>query len=299
MRAPARPPHSLQTGGNTRKLATPTQTQGNPMTATFDFSGKTVFVAGGTSGINLGIARCFARSGADVAVASRSQEKVDAAVAELETLGSTARGYALDVRDAEAVQQAFAAHAEAAGEMDVLVSGAAGNFPAYANDMSPNGFKAVVDIDLLGSFHVLRAAFPHLRKPGASVINISAPQAWVAMPMQSHVCAAKAGVDMLTRTLALEWGAAGIRINSISPGPIADTEGMRRLAPNEALAEQYKQSVPLQRFGTVDEIGQAALFLSSDAAQYVSGVVLPVDGGWSVAGASAAALAMTRKHGNS
>ncbi len=263
------------------------------MTANFDFSGKRVFVFGGTSGINLGIARAFARAGADVAVASRSQEKVDAAVAALDNLGSSALGFALDVRDPDAVQAALEAHSKAAGNIDVLVSGAAGNFPAFANDMSPNGFKSVVDIDLLGSFHVLKAAFPHLAKPGASVINISAPQAFVPMPMQSHVCAAKAGVDMLTRTLALEWGPAGVRINSIAPGPIADTEGMRRLAPTEEIAMQYVKTVPLGRFGTADEIGQAALFLSSDAAQYVSGVVLPVDGAWSVAGAGAAALAMT------
>ncbi len=259
------------------------------MTATFDFSGKQVFVFGGTSGINLGIAKCFAGAGAAVAVASRSQEKVDAAVAEL---GPDARGYALDVRDVDAVKAALEKHAADAGQIDILVSGAAGNFPAFANDMSPNGFKAVVDIDLLGSFHVLQSAFPYLAKPGASVINISAPQAFVAMPMQSHVCAAKAGVDMLTRTLALEWGPAGIRINSIAPGPIADTEGMRRLAPSEAIAKQYKKTVPLQRFGTVTEIGEAAMFLSSDAAAYISGVVLPVDGAWSVAGASAASLAI-------
>jgi NAD(P)-dependent dehydrogenase (short-subunit alcohol dehydrogenase family) len=264
---------------------------------TFDFNGGNVFVFGGTSGINLGIARCFASSGARVAVASRSQEKVDTAVDELKSLGSDARGYALDVRDVEAVQAALADYHAATGDIDVLVSGAAGNFPALANDMSPNGFKSVVDIDLLGSFHVLRSAFQYLKKPGASVINISAPQAFVAMPMQSHVCAAKAGVDMLTRTLALEWGPRGIRINSISPGPIADTEGMRRLAPNEAVANQYKKSVPLQRFGSAEEIGQAAMFLSSDAAQYISGVVLPVDGGWSVAGASAAALAMSQQLG--
>ena len=267
------------------------------MTATFDFKNGNVFVFGGTSGINLGIARCFASAGARVAVASRSQEKVDAAVEELKSLGSDASGYALDVRDVEAVHAALADHHAAAGDIDVLVSGAAGNFPALANDMSPNGFKSVVDIDLLGSFHVLRSAFQYLKKPGASVINISAPQAFVAMPMQSHVCAAKAGVDMLTRTLALEWGPYGIRINSIAPGPIADTEGMRRLAPNETWARQYKKSVPLQRFGSAEEIGQAAMFLSSGAAQYISGVVLPVDGGWSVAGASAAALAMAQQLG--
>lgn len=265
------------------------------MNASFDFSGKRVFVFGGTSGINLGIALRFAETGADVSVASRSQEKVDAAVKKLSDKGSTSHGYALDVRDAEAVQAALGRHAEDAGEIDVLVSGAAGNFPAFANDMSPNGFKSVVDIDLLGSFNVLKAAFPHLKKPGASVINISAPQAFVPMPMQSHVCAAKAGVDMLTRTLALEWGMAGIRINSIAPGPIADTEGMRRLAPTEQIAEQYKRTVPLGRFGAASEIGDAALFLSSNAAGYISGVVLPVDGAWSVAGASAAAMAMTQQ----
>jgi NAD(P)-dependent dehydrogenase (short-subunit alcohol dehydrogenase family) len=266
------------------------------MSATFDFSGRQVFVFGGTSGINLGIARCFATAGANVAVASRSQDKVDGAVAGLGDLGSDARGYSLDVRDVDAVKSALEQHAAEAGEIDVLVSGAAGNFPAFANDMSPNGFKSVVDIDLLGSFHVLQSAFPYLKKPGASVINISAPQAFLAMPMQSHVCAAKAGVDMLTRTLALEWGPAGIRVNSISPGPIADTEGMRRLAPTEEILERTKRSVPLQRLGQASEIGDAAMFLASNAGAYISGVVLPVDGGWSVAGASAAALAMTQKH---
>lgn len=264
------------------------------MSSHFDFNGKTVFVFGGTSGINLGIARCFAKAGANVSVASRSQDKVDAAVASLRELGSDSYGYALDVRHAEDVEAALQQHATDAGQIDILISGAAGNFPAYANGMSPQGFKAVVDIDLLGSFHVLRSAFPHLNKPGASVINISAPQAFVAMPMQSHVCAAKAGVDMLTRTLALEWGHEGIRVNSITPGPIADTEGMRRLAPTEAVERLVTDSVPLGRMGHVDDIGNAAMFLSSEQAAYVSGIVMPVDGGWSVAGAGAAALMMAQ-----
>ena len=266
------------------------------MSASFDFSGNRVLVFGGTSGINLGIARCFASAGANVSVASRSQEKVDAAVAELSGLGSESMGFALDVRDLDAVKAALEMHATDGGEIDVLVSGAAGNFPAFATGMSANAFKSVVDIDLLGSFHVLQSAFPYLKKPGASVINISAPQAFLAMPMQSHVCAAKAGVDMLTKTLALEWGAVGIRVNSIAPGPIADTEGMRRLAPTEKILELTKRSVPLQRLGSTNDIGTAAMFLSSDGGAYISGVVLPVDGGWSVAGASAAALAMSQGH---
>ena len=192
------------------------------MRASFDYAGSTVFVAGGTSGINLGIARAFAAAGARMGVASRSREKVDAAVAEL---GPGALGYAFDVRDAEAVSGALAAFAAEAGPIDVLVSGAAGNFPAAAKDLSPNGFKAVVDIDLLGTFHVMRAAYPHMRRPGGSIINISAPQARVPMAMQIHVCAAKAGVDMVTRCLAIEWGPEGLRVNGVVPGPIDGTEG--------------------------------------------------------------------------
>ena len=113
----------------------------------------------------------------------------------------------------------------------MLVSGAAGNFVAAVNAQSSNGFRAVVDIDLIGTFNVMRAAYPHLTKPGAAVINISAPQSFIPMRYQASACAAKAGVDQLTRVLALEWGGDGIRVNSISPGPIAGTEGMRKLAP--------------------------------------------------------------------
>jgi NAD(P)-dependent dehydrogenase (short-subunit alcohol dehydrogenase family) len=250
------------------------------------FKGKVVFVAGGTSGINLGIAEGFARAGARVAVLSRRQEKVDAAVAGLEQLGAEALGFAADVREYEAIETALAATAQQWGPIDVLISGAAGNFLAPAAKLSANAFKSVVDIDLLGTFNVLRAAYDHLRKPGASVINITAPQAWQPMPYQVHACAAKAGVDQVTRTTAMEWGPAGIRVNGIAPGPIADTEGMRRLAPTEAIAQAVMRSVPLGRMGRVDDIARAALWLSSEDADYVSGVILPVDGGWSLGGAS-------------
>lgn len=250
-----------------------------------DYSDKHVFVAGGTSGINLGIALGFARAGAKVVVLSRSQEKVDAAVTALTEAGAAdATGFAADVRDYEAVEQALDASAARFGTIDVLVSGAAGNFPALAKDLSPNGFKSVVDIDLLGTFHVLRAAHKHLTRPGACVINISAPQAQNAMVVQAHVCAAKAGVDMLTRVLAMEWGPEGIRINSIIPGPIDDTEGMRRLAPTDALRTTVRRTVPLGRLGHVDDIANAALLLASPLASYVTGAVIPVDGGWSLGG---------------
>lgn len=257
------------------------------MTSPFKFHDKTIFVSGGTSGINFGIAKNFAANGGNVVVMSRSQDKVDTAVEMLSSYGVNSMGFSADVRDYDAVENAFSETVKAFGEIDVLVSGAAGNFPARAADMSPNAFKSVIDIDLLGSYHVLRAAYPHLKKPGASVINISAPQAFVPMQLQSHVCAAKAGVDMLTRTLAMEWGAEKVRVNSIVPGPIKDTEGMARLAPTPAIMEAVKQSVPLKELGSADDIANAAMFLASPVASYISGAVLPVDGGWSLSGASA------------
>lgn len=257
------------------------------MTSTYDYSGKTVFVSGGTSGINLGIAHGFAKAGAKLAVMSRSQDKVDAAVAELKAHGGEVIGYSADVRDYAAVDAAFKDCSVRLGNIDVLISGAAGNFPSPAMGISPNGFKSVVDIDLLGTFHVVRAAFPYLAKPGASVINISAPQAWIPMEFQMHVCAAKAGVDMVTRVAAIEWGPLGVRVNSISPGPIENTEGMRRLAPNERANQMVLDSVPMGCFGNVDDIAQAAMWLSSGLARYVTGVVLPVDGGWSLGGVTA------------
>lgn len=252
----------------------------------FDYRGSVVFVAGGTSGINLGIARGFAQAGASVAVLSRSQAKVDAAVLALQEYGGTVLGFAADVRDAGRLEVVFEETHRQLGPIDVLVSGAAGNFPAAAKSMSGNAFKAVMDIDLLGTFQVLRFCHPYLRKPGGCVINISAPQAFVPMEMQSHVCAAKAGVDMLTCTTALEWGEEGIRVNSLVPGPIEGTEGMKRLSPpGPGGARQIADSVPMKRQGTAADIAAAAMFLGSSAASYISGAVLPVDGGWSLGGA--------------
>jgi NAD(P)-dependent dehydrogenase (short-subunit alcohol dehydrogenase family) len=251
------------------------------MAATLSFEDKVVLVVGGTSGINRGIAECFADHGAKVAVASRSQDKVDDTVARLRALGAEAAGFSADVRDLTALRTRAAGIHDLFGDFDVVVSGAAGNFPALANDLSENGFKSVVDIDLRGTFHVMKAVFPLLRKPGASIINISAPQAFLPMQAQVHVCAAKAGVDMVTRTLAVEWGKHGVRVNSVVPGPIDGTEGMARLAPTEQARRKTADSVPLGRLGLPADIGNACLFLGSELAGYVTGAVIPVDGGWS------------------
>jgi NAD(P)-dependent dehydrogenase (short-subunit alcohol dehydrogenase family) len=245
----------------------------------FDFTGKTVMVFGGTSGINLGIAKSFARRGAKLGVASRSQDKVDAAVAAL-SHDTPALGYSLDVRDFDAVKAAIDDFRQQRGTIDILISGAAGNFPVAAAMLSSNGFRAVAEIDTLGTFHVMRAAYEHLTKPGASIINISAPQAFIPTALQIHVCAAKAGVDMITKTLAIEWGPEGVRVNSVSPGPIEGTEGMERLASTPEAKARSAKSVPLGRMGTVDDVADVCLFLASDYARYVSGVELPADGGW-------------------
>ncbi len=254
--------------------------------ADFDFAGKNVIVAGGTSGINLGVASTFADAGANVGVISRSPEKVTAAVEHLSQSGTKIRGISADVRNYDRIVDGLKHFSDEFGEFDVVIAGAAGNFPARATDMSPNGFAAVVNIDLLGTFHVLKAAYPYMKKPGSSVINISAPQAFVPMILQSHVCAAKAGVDMITRTFAMEWGSDGIRVNSIVPGPIQDTEGMKRLAPTQALLDKVVDSVPLKRLGKASDIGNMAMFLACSSSAYVSGAVIPVDGGWSLGGVS-------------
>src|SRR5687768_7752232 len=245
---------------------------------------KVALVTGGGSGINLAIAERFAEHGAKLALIGRTQEKLDTAARGIAKSGGTAAGFAADVRNYDALAAAIAAASQKLGKIDIVVCGADGNFPAPALGMSANGFKSVVDIDLLGTFNTCRAVFEHLRRPGASIINISAMQSFIPMPMQAHVCAAKAGVDMLTKCLAIEWGPEGVRVNSIAPGAVDDTEGMRRLAPTPEIRKQLTRGIPLQRFTTKEEIADLALFLSSDAARFITGAVVVCDGGQSLAG---------------
>ncbi len=245
-------------------------------------TGKNAFVTGGGSGIGQRMAERFAEHGAKVMLAGRKQEKLDAAASVICKTGGTVSTAALDVRDYPAVEGAFKRTREEFGEIDIVVAGAAGNFPAPVLGMSANAFKAVIDIDLLGTFNTFRASHEYLRKPGASLIAISASHATMPVAWQAHVCAAKAGVDLLTRTLAIEWGPDGIRANCITPGPTDDTEGMRRLAPTPEVRGKIEGNVPLRRFGTKDELADLALFLCSDAAAYITGAVYVCDGGQSL-----------------
>lgn len=252
------------------------------MKAGEEFSGKVVFVAGGTSGINLGVAEAYAKAGAKVAVLSRNPKRVSDAVSAL-SRDSLAIGFAADVRDRGAVEKALADAAEALGPLDIVISGAAGNFIVEAADISANGFKTVVDIDLIGTFNVFHAALPHLRKPGASLIAISAPQGARPQFGQVHVCAAKAGVNMVVRCLALEWGPQGIRVNGVSPGLIGDTEGQKRLFTNAEQEARFVRDLPLGRLGRNADIASAAMYLSSEAASFINGIILDCDGGLSLA----------------
>ncbi|HLM55760.1 MAG TPA: SDR family oxidoreductase [Pyrinomonadaceae bacterium] len=240
-------------------------------------AGRVAFVTGGGTGITGGVARALAEAGARVALVSRRRENLEPAAATINEAGGEALAVAADVRDYAQVERALAATVERFGKVDIVVNGAAGNFLCPAEELSPNGFGTVVDIDLKGTFNVCRAAFDELKKRRGQVLNISATLHYLGTPLQLHVSAAKAGVDALTRNLAVEWGRHGIRANAIAPGPIEDTEGMKRLVP-EPVKERLRKNIPLGRFGRIRDIEHAAVFLCSDAASFISGAVIVVDG---------------------
>jgi len=247
-------------------------------------AGHVALVTGGGTGICRGIADAYARFGADVCIVSRKPDVLTRTAAELaERHGRAVLAVAADVRDPDAVAGAIRQTIERFGKLDTIVNGAAGNFLAPAAALSPNGFRTVVEIDLVGTFIASRAAFEAMQRAGNGlVLNISATLHHHGTPLQIHAAAAKAGVDSVTRSLAVEWGRFGIRACAIAPGPIADTEGMRRLAPGE-IADRAKAAIPAGRFGTIDEIAAAAVYLRSAAAAYVTGHVLVVDGGHAIA----------------
>ena len=240
--------------------------------------GRVALITGGGTGICRGIALAFAAHGADVAIISRKTDHLEPTAREIEAHGARALARPADVRDPSAVAEAVAAVERTFGRLDIVVNGAAGNFVCAAEDLSPNGFGTVVDIDLKGTYNVSRACLPLLKARGGVILNISATLHYLGTASQIHVSAAKAGVDAVTRTLAVEWGPYGIRVNGIAPGPIENTEGVKRLLDGGKRARALRLN-PMRRLGSTDEVAASALFLCSDAASFINGVTLVVDGG--------------------
>lgn len=243
-------------------------------------AGQTAVVTGGGSGIGFAIAREVGRLGARVILAGRKPERLEDARVALAQEGIEALGVPTDIRDPAQVETLVNQAVDETGRLDILVNSAAGNFIVDSEKLSVNGWNAVVNTVLNGTFYCTRAAGLKMieLKSGGRILSIVASYAWTGGPRTVHSVAAKAGIVAMTRTLAVEWAHYGIRVNAICPGP-TDTEGARPLWADPAEEVRLKQKIPVGRFGTVDEMGQAASYLLSPYADFVNGEVFVIDGG--------------------
>ena len=244
--------------------------------------GKSAVVTGGATGIGSYIARKLGSLGANVGIVSRKEANLREAAAKFgqeDDIDVAWRGG--DVRDPDGIRKAIDDLANELGGLDILVCNAAGNFICPTEDLSWNGWRTVIEIDLNGTFNCCQAALPYLKQAagGGRIISISTTGANHGWPTAAHAGAAKAGIQNLMKSLAVEWGGYGIRANWISPGPIEGTEGVDRLIIQQGLADQVKQSIPLGCFGEGDDIANAVVYLAADTGRYVSGAELVVDGG--------------------
>jgi len=247
--------------------------------------GKVAIITGGSSGMGKAMAERFAKDGAKVVITGRNLERLESAKKEIEQFSSEVLTVQMDVRNPEDVERMAAETLARFGRIDYLVNNAAGNFVVAAEDLSYNGWNAVINIVLNGTFYCSSVVGRYWIKEGikGSIINMVATYAWDAGPGVIHSASAKAGVLAMTRTLAVEWGRKyGIRVNAIAPGPIERTGGAEKLIQSEEFAKHVVNSVPLGRLGTPEEIAGIAAFLFSDAAAYINGVCITMDGGQSL-----------------
>jgi 2,4-dienoyl-CoA reductase [(3E)-enoyl-CoA-producing], peroxisomal len=254
--------------------------------------GQVGIITGGGTGIGLGISRTLAQLGMHVVLASRKPEHLQPAVDGILAAGGSASAIAVDVRDQERVQAMVKAVHETHGRIDLLVNNAAGNFYAPSESLSANAWKSVIEIDLFGTFYCTQAVFPYMKAAGGGrVVSTSMTLHYRGWPLMAHATAAKAGVDALTKTLAMEWADHGIRVNAIAPGPIP-TEGVRKAftpppgapVPDifnlDAVMEEFaRKTIPLKRWGTPEDIGQMVAYLASPAGDWITGAIFVVDGG--------------------
>lgn len=255
-------------------------------------AGQVALITGGGTGIGYGIAESLGALGCRVALASRNLERLEESAERLRTSGVDATAHQLDVRDAERVQAVVAEVKERHGRIDILVNNAAGNFYVPSETMSANAWKSVVEIDLFGTFFCSQAVVPVMKEQGGGrIVSISMTLHYRAWPQMAHAVSAKAGIDALTRTLAVEWAPHGIRVNAVAPGPVP-TEGVRKaftppegsgidphFAVEQAMEKYARKSIPLRRWGDPRDIGNAVAFLVSPAGEWMTGTVLVMDGG--------------------
>jgi 2,4-dienoyl-CoA reductase [(3E)-enoyl-CoA-producing], peroxisomal len=257
-------------------------------------AGKVALITGGGTGIGLGIATALASAGAQVAIASRKPEHLDPAVEQIRATGAKASAIEANVREPDSVAQMVERVSQQHGRLDILVNNAAGNFYAPSATLSPNGWRAVVETDLYGTFYCCQAVHPVMKSQGGGrIISISMTLHYRGWPQMAHATAAKAGVDALTRTLALEWARDRITVNAVAPGPIP-TEGVKRAfippgadAPDLfGMARYAAESIPLGRWGAPQDIGHMVTYLASPAGDWITGAIMVVDGGTWLGGGS-------------
>ncbi|EPS95702.1 NAD-binding protein [Fomitopsis schrenkii] len=241
------------------------------------FKGKVLFCTGGGSGICKGMTEAVMRHGADATIVGRKLDRLNASAAELsKATGRQCLAAQADVREPEQLKNAVAKTIEKFGRIDFVICGAAGNFLVPIEGLSEKGFKTVIDIDTLGTYNTIKATLAHVRASKGAYIHVSATLHYRGSPYQVHVSAAKAAVDATSAVLAVEEGPHGVRSNVIAPGPIGGTEGVDRLSPK---GKSHASNIPLGRAGDVRDIGNATVYLFSDAASWVTGQIIVVDGG--------------------
>jgi NAD(P)-dependent dehydrogenase (short-subunit alcohol dehydrogenase family) len=248
------------------------------------FEGRPVLITGGGTGMGRAFALALAERGAPVAVCGRRPDPIEETAELCRAHGVGALASQVDVRDPERVEAWVAEAGAARGPPRMLINNAAGNFLARAIDLSPNGWRAVVDIVLNGTFYCSTSVARSMRAAGVggAILNVIASYAWTGNPMTAHSAAAKAGVWNLARSLAVEWAPLGIRVNCIAPGPLDSEGAAERLFPTPEIREKMLDDIPAHRFTTLDDVVASALFLLSDDAAHVTGETLTVDGGQSL-----------------
>jgi NAD(P)-dependent dehydrogenase (short-subunit alcohol dehydrogenase family) len=244
-------------------------------------AGKTILITGGGTGIGRELAIAFAKHGASVAVVARREEPLQETVRRVEEIGGQATYRLLDIRDEQAVEDTVDDLWRTLGRIDVLINNAGGNFLSPAANMRAKGFRSVIDINVVGTFLMSHAVGRRMidDNKGGRIINMSATNAERGSPMMIHSGASKAGINSMTETLAVEWGAAGITVNAILPGPVRTEGSDERLWTDPELVSRLERRIPLGRFARPEDIAPLALFLASPGGAFITGALLVVDGG--------------------